>query len=501
MLTIQEIKRFIDEDKVSKKKKQARLGTRYYEHENDIKDYRIFYYNKDGKAIEDKTSLDIRPCSGFFSELVDQKTQFALSNDEPIVDSENPQLKELLKPYIDDEFKTELKEVVRYGGMQGLSYIYSYKNEEDRLAFKFAEGLGIVEVESKYTNDKKDHVIYYYEDKIKSIEEDKDRIVTKIQVWDSEFTYYYIMTDSTIEPDIEYELNPRPHMLYKDNKGKMYYDTFGYIPFFRYDNNRKQLSDLKPIKGYIDDYDLIKYGLSNNILSLSDGYICVKGFQGDDIDELITNVRVKKAIGVSEDGDLEVRTVDIPYEARMKAMEQDEKDIYRFGMGLNTSNMAEGNYTNGVNIKSRYSLLDMKCEKVSDNLKVLLKKIIKLILDEINEINKTEFTLKDIFYNLDKRETITNELDNATIEQAKANTQQIKINTLLNLQTKLDNETIIKNICEVLDIDYEEIKNKLPDEEENLNNDSENILNDIINKKEPTINTNEDKKLLNGIKK
>ncbi len=480
MLTIEEIKKFIDEDKTSKRKKQAEVGTRYYEHENDIKDYRIFFYNKDGELKEEPNRLNIRPCSGFFSELIDQKTQFSLSNDKPIADSNNPQLKELLKSYIDDEFKSELKEVIRYGGMQGFSYLYSFKNEDDITRFKFSEGLGIVEVESKYASDKQDHVIYWYRDKVKGIGNEKDKEVVKIQVWDSQYTYYYIMVDSTITPDMGYELNPRPHTIYVDNKGRKYYDTFGFIPFFRYDNNRRQISDLKPIKDYIDDYDLIKYGLSDNILRLSDGYICVKGFQGDNIDELVHNIRNKKAIGVSDNGEVDVKTVEIPYEARIKAMEQDEKDIYRFGMGLNTSALSEGNYTNGVNIKSRYSLLDMKCDKVADNLKILLKKIMKIILDEINQKNKTDFTLKDIYYNLNQRETITNELDNATIEQTKANTQQIKINTLLNLQTKLDNETLMQNICEVLDIDYEEIKSRLPKAEDDINS-AENDLDSLIN--------------------
>lgn len=482
MLTTEEIKKFIDEDKTSKRKKQAEVGTRYYEHENDIKDYRIFFFDKEGELREDPNRLNIRPCSGFFSELIDQKTQFSLSNDKPIIDTDNSQLKELLKPYIDDEFKSELKELIRYGGIQGFSYLYSYKNEEDITRFKYAEGLGIVEVESKYASDKQEHIIYWYKDKLKGVGQEKDKDIVRIQVWDSQYTYYYIMINNTITVDNECELNPRPHTIYIDEKGRKYYDTFGFIPFFRYDNNRRQISDLKPIKAYIDDYDLIKYGLSDNIQNLSDGYICVKGFQGDNIDELVYNVRNKKVIGLpsNSEGGFDVKTVDIPYEARIKAMEQDEKDIYRFGMGLNTTDLSEGNYTNGVNIKSRYSLLDMKCDKVADNLKILLKKVVKVILDEINQKNKTDFTLKDIYYNLNQRETITNELDNATIEQTKANTQQIKINTLLNLQTKLDNETLMQNICEVLDIDYEEIKSRLPKEEDDINN-TENDLDNLIN--------------------
>lgn len=485
MLTIQEIKQFINEDKTSNKKKQARVGLKYYEGDNDIKEYRVFYYDGDGNLVEDKNALSIRPASGFFKEHIDQKTQFTLSIEDDWIKTDIPQLEEFMKPYFDDEFKSEIADVITYGGVEGFSYIYTYQNEDDRKAFKFAEGLGIVEVEAKYASDKKDHVIYWYEDIIKSFGEEKDKSVIKIQVWDDEFCYYYVEENNEIIPNVEYEINPRPHIIYKDNKkDKLYYDIFGFVPFFRYDNNRKQYSDLKPIKEYIDDYDLMNYGLADNISKLSEGYICVKGFNGDNLEELIENFKAKKHIGVGENGDIDIKTVNIPTEARKTKMDQDEKDIYRFGMALNTTALAEGNYTNGVNIKSRYALLDMKCNNASKNLKVLLKKIVKVVIDEINAKNNTEFTLKDVYFNLDDRETITNELDNANIKQVEANTKQIEVNTMLNIQTLLGNELLVQNICDILDIDYEEIKDKLPVNEEDLNGDSEAILNGIIN--EPT---------------
>jgi hypothetical protein len=38
----------------------------------------------------------------------------------------------------------------------------------------------------------------------------------------------------------------------------------------------------------------------------------------------------------------------------------------------------------------------------------------------------------------------------------------VQITTLLNLATYLDEETLMQNICDILDIDYEKIKDKLP---------------------------------------
>jgi hypothetical protein len=62
---------------------------------------------------------------------------------------------------------------------------------------------------------------------------------------------------------------------------------------------------------------------------------------------------------------------------------------------------------------------------------------------------------------------MTNAADNAQIELTDAQKQQVQITTLLNLATYLDEETLMQNICDILDIDYEEIKDKLPKQEVN----------------------------------
>ena len=212
----------------------------------------------------------------------------------------------------------------------------------------------------------------------------------------------------------------------------------------------------------IDDYDLMACGLSNNIQDMVEGIYVVKGFEGSDISELTNNIRVKKQVGVGENGDLDIKTIDIPYEARTKKLELDEKSIYKFGMGFNSNQLGDGNITNVV-IKSRYTLLDLKCNALEKQLKRFMKKIVKIVLDEINDVHNTNFTFKDVYFVFD-REIITNALDNAQIEQYKANTKQIEINTLLNVASKLDDETLVQNICEILDIDYELIEDKLPKE-------------------------------------
>lgn len=67
MLSVSEVQKFIDNDIVSEKKKFAGVGQRYYEGEHDIRKYRLFYYNADGKLIEDKVRSNVKISHPFFS--------------------------------------------------------------------------------------------------------------------------------------------------------------------------------------------------------------------------------------------------------------------------------------------------------------------------------------------------------------------------------------------------------------------------------------------------
>ncbi len=177
-------------------------------------------------------------------------------------------------------------------------------------------------------------------------------------------------------------------------------------------------------------------------------------------------------IAVGESGDIDVKTVDIPYQARQAKLELDEKNIYRFGMGLNTSGLKDTNATTNIAIKAAYSLLDLKCSKLEIRLKQFLRRLLKPVLNEINEYNKTDYQLNDVYFEF-KHEVMSNAQENAQIELIKAQEQSTRTNTLLNLAAQLDNETLMQNICDVLDIDYEEIKGGLP----NPNEAEEDLLN------------------------
>ena len=454
MLTESEIHHLIQEDLTSSRKKNASIGHRYYEGRHDILDYKLYYYNADGNLIEDTTRSNIKICHPFFTELVDQCVQYMLSGTDSFVKSDNSKLQEELDLYFGDDFKAEFADTLTDVCTGGFGDMYAYKNVNDRVTFQYADAMGVVEVRAKDTDDHTEYVIYWYIDRV-----DKGtKKIKRIQVWDSKQTTYFVQVDEgKIKKDEDEPLNPRPHIVYtKDNDQSLYYDGFGFIPFFRLDANRKLISHLQPVKALIDDYDLMACSLSNNLQDVSEALYVVKGFQGDNLEEMIQNVKVKKHIGVEDGGDVDIKTVDLPHQARIQKLEIDEKNIYRFGMGFNSAQLGDGNVTNVV-IKSRYALLDLKCNKLETKVKAFLKKLVKIALQEINDINNTNYKISDVYFKFD-REVMTNAADNSLIKKTEAETQQIKLTTILNAAARLDNDTVLQSICDLFEMDYEDVK-------------------------------------------
>lgn len=480
MLAVEEIKSFLNEDAGSLLKAQAREGQRYYDGEHDILDYRMFYWNADGNLAEDKSRSNAKIPHPFFTELVDQGTQFVLSgNNDGIIMSDDENLQKELDAYFNKNkrFMVELSETITGMQAKGFDYMYAYKGKNDRLTFENADCLGVVEVEGRFAEDGKDQRIYKYIDRI-----DKDcRTQWKILVIDDENTYYYRQTDDgEIEVDEDVELNPRPHAIYQKDDKLYKKADYHLLPFFRLDNNKKRRSLLPAVKPLIDDYDMMSSGLTNNLIDFDIPLYAVKGFQGDSLDELQQNLKTKKIVGVDDEGGIEVHTVDVPYQARMEKLELDEKNIYRFGMGLNMSGLKDTTATTNIAIKAAYSLLELRCNKIIDQLELFLQELVEVVLSEINDREGTDYSMEQVYFDFTP-EIMSNAQENAQIELTEAQRKQVETTTMQNVAALLDNETIVRKICEILDIDYEEIKGKLPDpnEAENAVMDAQGALNDV----------------------
>ena len=190
MLKPDEIKTLIDNDRVSKRKRLAKVGMNYYAGKHDIEKYRIFFFDANGKLKEDHTKSNIRISHPFFKIIADQEAQYILSGKEPLFNSDIPELQTRLDEYFNnnDDFNSELYYAVLGAIVKGFDFFYAYKNSNGQTCFQCADAMGVVEVRNKETDVDCENVIYYYTDRINK----DDKVITRIEVWDSKQITFYV---------------------------------------------------------------------------------------------------------------------------------------------------------------------------------------------------------------------------------------------------------------------------------------------------------------------
>ncbi len=153
MLSIDEIRQFIQDDAASDKKMFAKKGQAYYEADHDIKQYRLFYYNADGNLVEDTTRSNIKISHPFFTELVDQCTQYILSGKDGFIKSDIPELQTELDSYFNEneDFTAELSEVLTGCQTKGFEYMYAYKTQAGCRSCVLIQS--VIEIRAKDTDD------------------------------------------------------------------------------------------------------------------------------------------------------------------------------------------------------------------------------------------------------------------------------------------------------------------------------------------------------------
>lgn len=455
------LSRFIDDavktDRQSPIKEKMSEGLRYYDYKHDILKFRLFYYNEDGKLVEETNRSNIKIPHAFFTEQVDQKVQYLLSN--PVeFETADTELKTYLEEYIDDDFQLMLQEMVEGASKKAYEFAYVYRAASGKLLFKVADSRKVIVIYDDMNE--VIAIIRYYDTDI--TKDNRKVTVTKAELWDTEKTWFFVSSsdyNNRFILDESQEINPRFHQVVEDSDGKLLGKGFGYIPFLKLSNNKNEKTDLEPIKALIDDYDLMACALSNNLVDFDHPIYAVKGYGKDNLDELVTNLRTKKTVGVSQEGGIDVKTVDIPVTARKTKLETDKEAIYKFGMAFDSSQVGDGNITNIV-IKSRYSLLDLKCNKTEIRLRAFIKQLLDIIILDINERYHKSFKRQQVEVVI-TRSTLINQTDNAETEKVEAETKGQLIQNLLDVAPYLDDESLLKKICTIQDLDYDEVVQSL----------------------------------------
>ncbi|WP_217697236.1 phage portal protein [Virgibacillus siamensis] len=412
-------------------------GVRYYFNDTDIVGRKIYTYENGAKVVDNDATNEKLPAS-WHKRLVDQKVGYLVGKPVTLAsDKENDPALERIQEIIGDEFDDTMPELVKHASNKGREFLHPYIDDEGQFDYMIVPAQECIPIYTKTKKRDLEAVIRYYD----------VGDIKKIELWDSEQVTYYEEIDGKVHYDAGVEQNPQSHFYY-GNKGY----GWGKVPFVDFRNNEECISDLKFYKRLIDAYELIISNTANTIVDVQSLIYVLKGYEGQDLDEFMTNLKKYKAISVSDEPGSGVDTLqaDIPVNAVDSHADRLEQLIYDAGQGVNFSADKLGNNPSGVSLKFLYTALDLKASVLERKFSKSLREFTWFICEYLSIAENVKADYQDYTWTFNKS-IITNEAE--------------IIKNLGLSQSMLSDETILTNHPYVDDVQAELDKRKAQQDE------------------------------------
>lgn len=229
-------------------------------------------------------------------------------------------------------------------------------------------------------------------------------------------------------------------------------ETFNVFPIIEWKFNEGCHTALEPIKSFIDIMDMDLSDLANNVEDIQDAVWILENYNGQNLAEFMENLKMRKAIKVGEGGSATQATVEIPHEARMKLYEACERNIYKFGFGVDFSKRESLGNVTGVGLKWSYAPLDEKADTIENYGHVALNDLFSVLFQMLN----VELDSNDVEFKFD-RVMISNKVEEVGMVTASLG--------LISTKTALENNPLVNDVDEELLRLAEEDEYNVGDEE------------------------------------
>lgn len=425
------LKNLIASDKASQLKLDMIEGENYYKAKHKISNRKIEYY-LDGKYVEDKTKANNKAVNPFHQTLVDQKAEYIAGNPIKFVVTQEEgndasvklatEYQDLIQDYLGDVFDTTAVDWIIGASNKSVEWLHVFIDEEGKFDYTITDAIQIIPIyDSDYEKKLMSLIRYYTVEYVEDNGEKKKKI--KAEWWDEKQVTFYVedrdgkfVKEVVLDANGNAEMNPRPHWLETNTATNATVGMgWGRVPFIPLYNNNRKLNDLHRIKALIDIYDLVISDFANNLEDIQDAVWKLKGYEGENLKEFMTNLKMFKAIKVSGEGDATTERIDIPTEARNKILDRLDDLIYKFGRGVDMNTDKFGNSPSGIALKFLYSDLDMKANALIRKMQDSLKDLMWFITDWINTTEKKEYDPAQVNFVFNKSIIIneTELIDNA----------------------------------------------------------------------------------------
>lgn len=394
----------------------------YYQEENTtILARKKTFIGANLTAVEDITKANNQIPSGFFPVIVRQANNYLLGNGIDLGEENK------IKDNLGNNFDIKIQRAGINSHLAGVSWAYCFLNSKGKFDVDIWKGIefiplldesnGLLRAGIRFwqIDSTKPLYIELYEENGKSKYRSKDN---KIELIEDKKAYIVTRGKDAIEETIIGESN---------------WSTLPIVPLYIKDNHGGDLT--LGLKNKIDLYDIIQSDFGNNLEDMQDVYWTIKNYGGQDLDQFIEDLKYYKSVKVQGEGDATPHTIEIPWQAREKALDILRKDIYESAMALDTEKISGGNITN-LDIKAMFTNLDLKTNEFEWN----TKDFISGIVDLYQEFSKdsTDYSIKFM------RSTFVNETE--IVENIVLFREDITQRKALELNPMIDNSEIDKII-------------------------------------------------------
>jgi len=365
MLTKEDIiKIFINEFNVSKQRQLMLDGERYYRVENDILNREMIRY-EDEKPVKDKTKTNNKLAHGFMHNLVDDKVNYLLLKPYSLICEDETYL-EAVKNILGSRFQRRLAQLGIEASNKGIAWLHVYIDAEGNFKVMKIPSEQCIPIWTDNDHEELQGFIRYYD--VEVYEGRDKKIITKVEYWTPETVDYYVMQDGKVILDSEMYLDDENNY---DGHFKVNEEPYSWnkVPFIPFKNNDMELPDLQFVKTLIDNYDLTRSDIANELEDIKNVIYALKGYGGENLSTFMKDLAYYRAVKLDSDGGIDTIETKINIEAAKEHYETLRKDIYDFGQGVDKNQDKIGNNPSGIALKFMYSGLDLKCNAMEDNFK------------------------------------------------------------------------------------------------------------------------------------
>ncbi|MBQ3568007.1 MAG: phage portal protein [Anaerotignum sp.] len=420
------LKEILLEDSSSERKRKMEEGERYFRGEHDIlqKDFRRSPVSETGQDGEERMQMFFNPnrsnhhcVNPFHHTLVTQKTAYLVGREPTItVKGGNMEFEKMLAEASDEQFNGTLQRWIIGAANKGVEYLHVYYDEEGEFRYCIVPAEEIIAVyDEVYQQDLKE-VIRYYD--IKVLDGGREKTRRRVEWWTADSVTRY--TEDSNGEFLQEDTGGHwavTEMLDGEEKETLHHG-WGRVPFIPLRNNEREMTDLQPVKGLIDAYDYISSEGTNTLLDMVDLYWVIQGYGGETAGAVARKLQVNKAVQISDSsGSVEAKQVELPVEGRLDWMKMLRKDIFHFGMGVDTDSDDWGRSASGVALKFQYAMFYLKINGIIPEIRRCVKEFFRFVVEDRNRESGTDWNWKDIIVTLNTN-SITDDMETMQIIQA-----------------------------------------------------------------------------------